>query len=89
MQNYDKENLMENKQTIFDLKPGDSGRISGFSSEEIPMKFYELGLIPGSFVTLKKRLPFGGPVCIQLLDSANLIALRSTEARSILIDKFL
>lgn len=76
-------------QTIFDLKPGDSGRISGFSSEEVPMKFYELGLIPGSFVILKKRLPFGGPVCIQLLESSNMIALRNTEARSILIDKFL
>lgn len=80
---------MESKQTIFDLKQGDSGRISGYSSEEVPMKFYELGLIPGSFVTLKKRLPFGGPVCIQLLESSNLIALRNTEARSILIDKFL
>ncbi len=80
---------MENKQTIFDLKPDDSGRISGFSSEDIPMKFYELGLIPGSFVTLKKRLPFGGPVCIQLMESVNLIALRDTEARSILIEKFL
>ena len=80
---------MENEQTIFDLKLEESGRISGFASEEIPMKFYELGLIPGSFVTLKKRLPFGGPVCIQLLDSTNLIALRKTEARSILIDKFL
>jgi len=80
---------MESNQTIYDLKQGDSGRISGYSSEEIPMKFYELGLIPGSFVTLKKRLPFGGPVCIQLLESSNLIALRNTEARSIIIDKFL
>jgi len=80
---------MKSIQTIFDLKPGDSGKISGFSSEEVPMKFYELGLIPGSFVTLKKRLPFGGPVCIQLLESSNMIALRNTEARSILIDKFL
>ncbi len=80
---------MSEIQTISDLKIGDSGRISGFSSEDIPMKFYELGLVPGSFVTLKKRLPFGGPVCIQLMDSSNLIALRNTEARCVLIEKFL
>lgn len=80
---------MSEIQTISDLKIGDSGRISGFSSEDVPMKFYELGLIPGSFVTLKKRLPFRGPVCIQLMKSSNLIALRNTEARSILIEKFL
>lgn len=80
---------MSDNQTIFDLKIGDSGRISGFTSEDIPMKFYELGLTPGSFVTLKKRLPFGGPVCVQIMDSVQLIALRDTEAHSILIEKFL
>ncbi len=80
---------MGEKQTVFDLNVGDSGRIIEYSSEEVPMKFYELGLTPGSFVTLKKRLPFGGPVCVQLMESVNLIALRDTEARSILIEKFL
>lgn len=80
---------MESQNTLFELKIGDTGRISGFESEEVPMKLYELGIIPGAFVSLKKRLPFGGPVCIQLMHSTNLIALRSSEARSILIEKFL
>ncbi|MDD3773465.1 MAG: FeoA family protein [Weeksellaceae bacterium] len=76
--------------TLFELEIGDSGRISGFNpEEEIPMKLYELGIIPGVFVSLKNRLPFGGPVCIQLKDSPNLIALRSSEAQSILIERFL
>ncbi|MET3732800.1 FeoA family protein [Moheibacter stercoris] len=77
------------KQTIFSLKIGESGRISGFVSEEIPTKLYELGIIPGSFITVKHRLPLGGPVCIHLMDSSNLIALRGSEAKSIIIEKFL
>jgi ferrous iron transport protein A len=68
---------------------GQSGRICGFNSDEVPMKLYELGIIPGSFVTLKKRLPFGGPVCIQIHENQNLIALRNSEAKSILIERFL
>lgn len=80
---------MKNQDTLFELSIGDSGRISGFSSEDIPTKLYDLGIIPGAFVSLKKRLPFGGPICIQILNSTNLIALRKSEARTILIEKFL
>lgn len=80
---------MANPLTIFDLKVGESGRISGFTSQDIPMKLYELGLIPGTFITLKKRMLFGGPVCIQISNSASQIALRSTEANAILIEKLL
>lgn len=80
---------MMEKQTVFNLKIGESGRISGFVSDEIPTKLYELGIIPGSFITVKQKLPFGGPVCIHLMDSSNLIALRSSEANSIIIEKFL
>lgn len=74
---------------LYTLKTGQSGRISGFASDDVPMKLYELGLIPGSFVTLKKKLPFGGPVCIRILETSNLIALRKSEADSILIERFL
>jgi len=80
---------MNEPTALYTLKIGESGRISGFTSEDVPMKLYELGLIPGSFVTLKKKLPFGGPACIQLLETSNLIALRKSEAASILIDRFL
>lgn len=80
---------MEEPKALYTLEIGQSGRISGFDSEDVPMKLYELGLIPGSFITLKKKLPFGGPVCIQLLETDNLIALRKSEAHSILIERFL
>lgn len=80
---------MGNQQTIFNLKIGESGRISGFTTENIPTKLYELGILPGTFVTIKQKLPFGGPICIQIMDSVNLIALRKSEANSILIEKYL
>jgi ferrous iron transport protein A len=80
---------MGNQQTVFKLKIGESGRISGFTTENIPTKLYELGILPGTFVTIKQKLPFGGPICIQIMDSVNLIALRKSEANSILIEKYL
>lgn len=77
---------MENRKTIAHLKIGQLATITGYTSEEIPMKLYELGLLPGSEIILKKRLPFGGPLCIQITENHNLIALRKTEANSLLIE---
>lgn len=74
------------QKTIADLKIDESATIKGYTSEEIPVKLYELGLLPGYEIVLKKRLPFGGPVCIEITDNNNLIALRKSEANSILIE---
>lgn len=77
---------MDSKRTITHLRIDESARITGYTSEEIPVKLYELGILPGSVIILRKRLPFGGPLCIQLSENRNLVALRKTEANSILIE---
>lgn len=77
---------MNLQKTIAHLKIDESARVSGYTSEEIPVKLYELGLLPGAEILLKKRLPFGGPVCIEMTENRNLIALRKSEANSILIE---
>ncbi|MFA7688012.1 MAG: FeoA family protein [Moheibacter sp.] len=77
---------MKFPKTIAHLKAGQLAKISGYATEEIPVKLYELGLLPGSKIILKKRLPFGGPLCIQMTENKNLIALRKSEALSLLIE---
>lgn len=78
---------MATQQTLFDMKPGETGKIKDFCSEDVPMKFYELGIFPGTIVQFKRRLPFGGPICVLLRGSVDSIALRSSEARTILIER--
>lgn len=78
---------MKNHLNIHALAIGEKAKIKGYSSEDVPVKLYELGLIPGSIFTFKRRLPLGGPVCIQIEHSQNLIALRHSEAASILIEQ--
>lgn len=68
------------------LNKGKKGIIVGYGSEDIPVKIYELGLLPGVCLELKQRVPFSGPLCISLTDTDNSIALRKNEAHNILIE---
>lgn len=87
--NHSFEQKMDLQKTIVHLKIDEFATIKGYTSEEIPVKLYELGLLPGSEIVLKKRLPFGGPLCVQMTENQNLIALRKSEANSILIESHL
>lgn len=77
---------MDIQRTIAHLKINNSAKIIGYTSEEIPVKLYEMGLLPGTEIILKRRLPFSGPLCIELKENRNLVALRRSEAKSILIE---
>lgn len=73
--------------TLKDLKVGDLATISGFSSEDVPAKLYEMGFIPGTELQIKNKAPFGGPICISIMSNKSLLALRQAEASQILIEK--
>ncbi|SEK32223.1 ferrous iron transport protein A [Parapedobacter koreensis] len=60
--------------------------ITGYLAGEVPIKIYEMGLLPGVVLTMKQQLPFNGPVCIHIQDNPNAIALRRSEADLILIE---
>jgi len=77
---------MSQHRSIASLSPGDTGTIAGYRSNDIPIKVYEMGLLPGEVFTLTHRLPFNGPVCIRVKNNPNSIALRATEADLILIE---
>ncbi|MFB2120350.1 ferrous iron transport protein A [Parapedobacter sp. 2B3] len=72
--------------TISQLRKGETATIVGYASGEIPLKIYEMGLLPGVVFTMKQRLPLSGPVCLHIKGNPNGVALRRTEADLILIE---
>lgn len=73
--------------TLKDLKVGELAEVSGYKSDDIPAKFYEMGFIPGTKLQVKNKAPFGGPICISILSNKSILALRRNEAEKILINK--
>ena len=75
------------KLCLSDLKKGDHACIVGFTTTEIPVKLYDMGLIPGSRFIVYKKAPLKGPVCISVGNEECLVALRSDEANIVLVEK--
>lgn len=69
---------------ISQLKKGETATIVGYVEGEIPLKIYEMGLLPGVVFTVKQRLPLNGPVCLRIDGNPNGVALRRAEADLIL-----
>ncbi len=72
--------------TINRLRKGETATIVGYASGEIPLKIYEMGLLPGVVFTMKQRLPLAGPICLHIKGNPNNVALRRAEAALILIE---
>lgn len=72
---------------LSDLKRGEKATISGYDTEEVPVKLYEMGLLPGTSVQVMHIAPFGGPYYISLNNGHYRLALRKKEARCITIDR--
>lgn len=72
--------------TISHLRKGEKATIVGYIPGEVPLKIYEMGLLPGVIFTVKQRLPLSGPVCLHIHGNPNGVALRRTEADLILIE---
>ena len=67
--------------TVADLRPGESGTVCGFSDQELSTKLLEMGVLPGTEVTMKLKAPFGCPVCIEV--AGYILSLRINEASTI------
>ncbi len=66
------------------LSIGQSAIIQGFTDEEISLKLIELGVIPGTAVTMIRKAPFGDPIAFACLGA--LISVRLQEAATVLIE---
>lgn len=73
--------------SLADLRKGEKAKVLGFSTEDIPAKFLELGLVPGADVEYKCAAPFNGPICITLCKSKCVLALRKSEANEVLVKR--
>ncbi|MDG4945443.1 ferrous iron transport protein A [Weeksellaceae bacterium KMM 9713] len=72
---------------LADLKKGERATILGFSTEDIPAKFLELGIVPGEDVEFRCSAPFNGPICISLCKTSCVLALGKSEASAVLVKK--
>ena len=66
-----------------DLKPGEKGTVMEIADEYLACKLFEMGLIPGTEITLKYTAPLGDPIAIQV--SGYNLSLRLNEASVISI----
>lgn len=69
------------KYTIANLKRGEKGIIENFSTDVIPVKFQEIGCLPGNEVQLIQFSPFKDLVYLTVNDSH--FAIRTETARLI------
>ena len=68
--------------TIDDLTIGESGMISQVGGEgALRLRFLDMGLIPGTTVTLQKIAPMGDPIQIQVRGYE--LTIRREDARKI------
>lgn len=74
---------MVDSRTVAEMKPGETGIISGFTDDVISVKLMEMGCLPGSPVRFNFKAPFGDPVCISV--SGYELSLRLDEAATISI----
>lgn len=72
---------------LADLKKGERATILGFTTEDIPAKFLELGIVPGEDVEFRCSAPFNGPICISLCKTSCVLALGKSEASAVLVKK--
>ncbi|MCG6186366.1 FeoA family protein [Maribellus maritimus] len=73
------------KETIVQLKRGEKGIIKEFSTEAIPLKFQEVGCLPGNEVRLIQFSPFKDLVYLTVNDSH--FAIRTETAALIEISR--
>jgi ferrous iron transport protein A len=73
---------MESKpKTIKDLKIGEKGTVCCLKDAGLSLKLLEMGVIPGTEVTLNSRAPLGDPITIIIDDYT--LSLRLDEAATV------
>lgn len=69
---------------VAELEPGCRGRLEIAAPEKVPVRFAELGLVPGTLVSVIRRGPLGDPIelelrgyrlCVRRADLAGLVVV--------------
>ena len=70
--------------TLDDLSPGHQGIVTGFTSDDPPPRILEMGLLPGTTVTVVRLAPMGDPIDLKVRGYH--LSIRRQEARQIEVD---
>ena len=71
--------------TLKDLRPGESGTVSGFSGQPPPSRLMEMGLVPGTTVEVVRLAPLGDPLDLKVRGYH--LSIRKAEAARIHVTK--
>ena len=71
--------------TLKDLRPGESGTVIGFANQALPRRLLEMGLLPGTEVTVVRLAPFGDPMDLKV--HGYHLSIRKKQASLICVDK--
>ena len=66
---------------LSELKKGQSAEIISFESDELKVRFYEMGCLPGEKVKLELIAPLGDPIAIKI--NGYLLSIRKSDAKEI------
>lgn len=70
--------------TLGHLKPGDRGRITGWTGAAPPGRVLEMGLLPGTVVEVVRFAPLGDPIDLKVRGYH--LSIRKAEARQIEVE---
>jgi ferrous iron transport protein A len=68
-----------------ELKVGDQAKIIRIADDVFRTKLLEMGIMPGTLVTLMLRAPFNGPLAFSYENT--LLSIRTEDANNILVEK--
>ena len=64
------------------------GKITGYDENStLPMKIFEMGLLPGTSFVILKQAPFRGPLLIEYGEEHTKLILRVEEAKLLLVEE--
>jgi ferrous iron transport protein A len=70
-----------------ELKVGDQAKIIRIGDDVFRTKLLEMGIMPGTLVTLMLRAPFNGPLAFSYENT--LLSIRNEDAHNILVEKMM
>lgn len=70
-----------------ELKVGDQAKIIRIADDVFRTKLLEMGIMPGTLVTLMLRAPFNGPLAFSYENT--LLSIRNEDAYNILVEKMM
>ncbi len=69
--------------SVAQMVPGETAVVSGFVSDELSIKFLEMGFLPGSAIIYNFSAPLGDPICVSI--SGYDLTIRLEEAAMITV----